>query len=142
MLIDSLIQGRGPVFTVAASATLQEASRELDSRRVGALVALDSRGEVAGVLSERDIIRHVGRSGAAALELKVSDAMTRQVVTVSRDASVDQALACMTDRRIRHLPVIEGGRLVAIVSIGDLVKHKIAAAEAETEAMKAYILAG
>ena len=142
MNIDTLVQGRGPVFTIVADASLQDAAQELSTRRVGALVAVDAAGVVVGVLSERDIIRHLGQTGSAALDLKVSDAMTKDVITIRRDASIDQALGCMTDRRIRHLPVIEGGRLVAIVSIGDLVKQKIAAAEAETEAMKAYILAG
>lgn len=132
----------GDVFTLKASSTLQEAARILDQKRIGAAVAVDSKGRLAGVLSERDIVRRVAESGAAALSMKVSDAMTRDVITAAPDMSIDDALEQMTDRRIRHLPIVEDGKLTGIVSIGDLVKRKIAATEAEAEAMKQYIHAG
>ena len=132
----------GDDFTLKASSTLQEAARILDQKRIGAAVAVDSKGRLAGVLSERDIVRRVAESGAAALSMKVSDAMTRDVITAAPDMSIDDALEQMTDRRIRHLPIVEDGKLTGIVSIGDLVKRKIAATEAEAEAMKQYIHAG
>ena len=132
----------GDVFTLKATSTLQEAVRILDQKRIGAAVAVDSKGRLAGVLSERDIVRRVAESGAAALSMKVSDAMTRDVITATPDMSIDDALEQMTDRRIRHLPIVVDGKLTGIVSIGDLVKRKIAATEAEAEAMKQYIHAG
>lgn len=132
----------GDVFTLKATSTLQEAARILDQKRIGAAVAVDSKGRLAGVLSERDIVRRVAESGAAALSMKVSDAMTRDVITATPDMSIDDALEQMTDRRIRHLPIVVDGKLTGIVSIGDLVKRKIAATEAEAEAMKQYIHAG
>ena len=132
----------GDVFTLKATSTLQEAARILDQKRIGAAVAVDCKGRLAGVLSERDIVRRVAESGAAALSMKVSDAMTRDVITATPDMSIDDALEQMTDRRIRHLPIVVDGKLTGIVSIGDLVKRKIAATEAEAEAMKQYIHAG
>jgi CBS domain-containing protein len=143
MTIQTILNGKGDVvYTIDAAKTLSEAASFLDRTKVGAIVVVDAGGAVCGVLSERDIIRQIARSGEAALTQSVADSMTRAVITVDRTETIDVALARMTDRRIRHLPVIEDGRLVGIVSIGDLVKHKIAAATAEAEAMKNYIMAG
>lgn len=142
MLIAHVLRDKGPaVHTLPAEATLQEAAAELDGRRVGAMVVLDAQGAIVGVLSERDLIREVSRRGSAALADSVGAVMTRDVFTAQLDESIDQGLSRMTDRRVRHLPVVEDGRLVGIVSIGDLVKHRIAAAEAEAAAMQAYIAA-
>ena len=142
MLIAHVLRDKGPaVHTLPAEATLQEAAAELDGRRVGAMVVLDAQGAIVGVLSERDLIREVSRRGAAALADSVGAVMTRDVFTARMDESIDEGLSRMTDRRVRHLPVVEAGRLVGIVSIGDLVKHRIAAAEAEAAAMQAYIAA-
>ncbi|MFZ4122517.1 MAG: CBS domain-containing protein [Caulobacterales bacterium] len=143
MLISHVLKGKGgQVHTLSAEATLAEAARELDVRRVGALVVTDESGRLTGVFSERDLVREVGRRGAACLHDKVSSAMTRGVITASMDETVDEGLERMTDRRIRHLPVVDDGRLIGIVSIGDLVKLRIARAEAEAAAMQAYISAG
>lgn len=95
-----------------------------------------------GIVSERDVARVIGEEGAGGLERSVADVMTREVVFAEPGHSVDHLLALMTDRRIRHLPVCRDDRLVGIVSIGDLVKVKIAEAEAETADLKAYISAG
>ena len=113
----------------------------LDVRRIGAVVALDSGESIIGVLSERDIVRQVARHGQAALDMKVGDAMTRDVVTVPSTMAIEQAMQLMTDRRIRHLPILRNDRLIGFVSIGDLVKWKIAETEAEAEAMKSYLSA-
>jgi CBS domain-containing protein len=142
MLIAHVLRDKGAaVFTLAADVSLESAARELHTRKVGALVVLDESGAVAGVLSERDVVREVARRGEKALEDRVSAAMSRSVITAHLQETVDEGLARMTDRRVRHLPVIEDGRLVGIVSIGDLVKHRIAAVEAEAAAMQAYISA-
>lgn len=142
MLIAHVIRDKGrTVHTLPADATLEQAAKELHQRKVGALVVLDDGGALLGVLSERDIVREIARRGASCLGDRVSAAMTRDVITATPQESVDEGLARMTDRRIRHLPVTEEGRLAGIVSIGDLVKHKIAEAEAESAAMQAYIAA-
>lgn len=142
MLIAHVIRDKGAlVHTLHAAATLEEAARELDAKRVGALVVIDAEGAIAGVFSERDLVREIARRGAVALSDTVGAAMSREVVTAQGDETVDECLARMTDRRVRHLPVVEEVRLVGIVSIGDLVKHRIAAAEADAAAMQAYIAA-
>ena len=142
MLIAHVLREKGAlVHTLPSGATLEQAARELDERRVGALVVLDENGAIAGVFSERDLVREVAKRGCAALsDTEVAAAMTRNVVTAHIDETLDEGLARMTDRRVRHLPVVDGaGALTGIVSIGDLVKHRIAAAEAEAAAMQAYI---
>ncbi|MGE0741866.1 MAG: CBS domain-containing protein [Hyphomonadaceae bacterium] len=142
MLIAQVIRDKGAaVYTLASEATLEEAAREMNEKRVGALIVIDAEGELVGVLSERDIIREIARRGPAALDDRVAIAMTREVIVASLDESVDEGLGRMTDRRVRHLPVLAEGRLVGIISIGDLVKHRIAVAEAEAAAMQAYISA-
>jgi len=142
MLIAHVIRDKGAVVhTLASAATLAEAARELHEKRVGALVVIDAEGEIAGVFSERDLVREIGRRGAAALSDPVVSAMTREVFVAHPDETVDDGLSRMTDRRVRHLPVLVDGRLGGIISIGDLVKHRIAVAEAEAAAMQAYIAA-
>lgn len=142
MLIVSILKDKGEaVYSLPGQATLADAARELNARRVGAIVVLDGDGALAGVLSERDIVREIAKSGAAALSAKVSDAMTKAVITAAPDETVDAGMARMTDRRVRHLPVVVNGKLVGIISIGDLVKRKIEEAEAHAEAMKSYIAA-
>lgn len=143
MKLQMILQDKGQrVVTLRDGDDLQQAAQILDQNRIGAAVALDRRGKVAGVLSERDIIRRVAEQGAAALRMTVGEAMTRDVITASPSDSIDEGLELMTDRRIRHLPIVSEGELVGIVSIGDLVKRKISASEAEAEALKQYIHAG
>jgi CBS domain-containing protein len=129
------------VHTLAASATLEEAARELYEKRVGALVVMDAENAIIGVFSERDLVREIARRGAKALQDDVASAMSREVFTARMEETIDDCLSRMTDRRVRHLPVVEDVRLVGIISIGDLVKHRIALAEAESAAMQAYIAA-
>jgi CBS domain-containing protein len=118
---------------------LKEAAELLDARKVGAMVILNEAGHLIGVISERDIVRAVARGGPAALKSSVAESMTRQVVTARLADTVESAMERMTDRRIRHLPVVESGRLVGLVSIGDLVKWRIAEATAEVAAIRSYI---
>lgn len=143
MLIETILKDKGgKVTTVTASQTLLEAACLLDQKRIGAVVAVDDKGALIGVLSERDIVRRFARNGGSTVDMKVADAMTRGVITASPGETVDTCLGRMTDRRIRHLPVVDDGELRGIISIGDLVKFKIDAVLAETEAMTAYIKGG
>ena len=143
MLIDTILKDKGNlVQTISDSATLAEAANVLDHMRLGALVAVNDSGDLIGVLSERDIVRRFARNGEKTVSMTVSQAMTRGVITASPSEDVDTCLGRMTDRRIRHLPIIDGGKLMGIISIGDLVKYKIDAVLAEAEAMEAYIRSG
>ena len=140
MILEQILKEKGgQVYSVAESATLKEAADLLDTRRVGAMVILNEAGGIIGVLSERDIIRNIARIGAAALKCTVGEVMTRQVVTARPRDTVESAMEKMTDRRIRHLPVVDGGRMIGVVSIGDLVKWRIAEADAEVNAIRSYI---
>jgi len=140
MILEQILREKGgTVYSVAESASLKEAAELLDSRKVGAMVILNEGGALIGVISERDIVRAVARGGPAALKSLVSEAMTRQVVTAKPRETIEAAMDRMTDRRIRHLPVVEGGRLMGVVSIGDLVKWRIAEATAEVAAIRSYI---
>jgi CBS domain-containing protein len=132
------IKGRD-VVTIEPTRTLAEAARLLAERRIGAVIVGDVFRPVLGILSERDIVRAVAERGAASLDEPVSTLMTSKVVTCSCSAAINEIMEIMTEHKFRHLPVMEGGRLVGIVSIGDVVKHRVAEIEAETRAMRDYI---
>ena len=139
MTIAAILERKGgAVITVDSAAPVHEAVRLLAEHRIGAVVALEG-GSVAGILSERDLVYCLAREGAGALELPVSRVMTAPVITVGPSVSVLAALSNMSKRRIRHLPVVEGGSLTGLVSIGDLVAWRISKIEEEAEAMRAYI---
>jgi CBS domain-containing protein len=112
--------------------------RKLGERRIGALPVIDG-GQIAGIMSERDVIYCLRDHGAQVLDWPVSRAMSSPAITAEPHTEVLTALALMTQRRIRHLPVVEGGEIRGIVSIGDLVKYRMERIEAEAEAMRAYI---
>ncbi len=140
MFLEQIVKEKGgQVYSVAESATLKECAELLEKRKVGAMVILNEAGSLIGVISERDIVRNIAKSGAAALSATVGQAMTRQVLTARPRDTVESAMSRMTDRRIRHLPVLEGGRMIGVVSIGDLVKWRLAEADAEVEAIRSYI---
>jgi CBS domain-containing protein len=143
MLLSQILKDKGDmVFTASPHETVGAAAALLHSRRVGAMVVVDADDMVVGILSERDIVRVVAEMGAAGLNQPISKYMTRDVLFAAPAEPVHVLLERMTDRRVRHLPVLNQGRLVGIVSIGDLVKSKIAETEAEAENLKAYISAG
>ncbi|ESQ73838.1 CBS domain-containing protein [Asticcacaulis sp. AC402] len=143
MLINQLLNAKGrQVFTVTPDDTLASVAALLYTRKVGAFVVTDRVDRVVGIISERDIIRAIAQSGGDSLVQPVNKFMTKDVVSAHLGETVETLLSRMTDRRIRHLPVMEGVRLVGIVSIGDLVKARIAASEHEAETLKAYITAG
>ena len=143
MLITEILKAKGDsVFTISPAETVGRAAALLHEHRVGALVVHQEKGGVAGIVSERDVVRALAQGGTAALEEPVSTYMTRDVIYAEPGEMIDSLLARMTDRRIRHLPVCERERLVGIVSIGDLVKAKIAEAVEEAQSLKTYIAAG
>jgi CBS domain-containing protein len=142
MIVEQILNDKGrEVVTLRAEHTLKQAAELLDAKKIGAVVALGVDDRIIGVLSERDIVRQVARLGAAALDMPVGSAMTRAVISVYPATPIDEALQTMTNRRIRHLPVVHSERLVGVISIGDLVKWKIAETEAEANAMKSYLSA-
>ncbi len=140
MNVEQLLSGKGhDVISVQPHRTLAEAIRTLSERRIGAVVVMGADGALVGILSERDIIRALGELGPSALESAVSRSMTSKVVTCRPQTSVDELMEIMTTGRFRHVPVVENGRVTGIVSIGDVVKHRVAAIEAESKAMRDYI---
>src|SRR5436190_23356585 len=143
MLLSQILKDKGDlVFTASPNETIGAAAALLHTRRVGALVLVDEEGSVVGILSERDIVRAVAELGDRALSRPVSICMSAEVIFAQPNETVDDLLGRMTDRRIRHLPVIKDDRLVGIVSIGDLVKRKIDEIESEAQTLKSYISAG
>ncbi len=140
MTIAAILSGKGhEVASIASDAPLTEAVAELGTRRIGCLLVMDG-GEISGILSERDLIYCLTAHGAEVLDWPVSRAMTAPPIVIEPDTDVLAALALMTQRRIRHLPVVSsGGQLKGLVSIGDLVKYRIERIEAEAEAMRTYI---
>jgi CBS domain-containing protein len=142
-MISSILATKGgTIVSAAPDITLREAAQLLTDKRIGAVAVVDTGGSLVGILSERDIVRAVARGGHEALDSPVSASMTAKVVTAAPSDRIDSALARMTDRRIRHLPVMQDGALVGFVSIGDLVKAQIDMALAEADAMRAYIATG
>jgi CBS domain-containing protein len=143
MLVSQILKHKGDlVFTASPHETVAAAAALLHARRVGAMVIVDQQDRVVGILSERDVVRVVAEEGAAGLSRPISTCMTRDVIFAEPGETVQSLLERMTDRRIRPLPVLKDGRLSGLVSIGDLVKSKIAETEAEAETLKAYISAG
>ncbi|ATY32375.1 CBS domain-containing protein [Sphingomonas psychrotolerans] len=141
MTISAILGGKGrDVVSISGDRTVAEAVALLASRRIGAIPVMDGES-VAGIFSERDVIYGLEREGAAALDRMVREVMTAPALTVAPDESVLGALALMTRRRIRHLPVVERGRCIGFISIGDLVKYRIERIESEADAMRAYIQA-
>src|SRR5580658_95881 len=127
MLVSQILKHKGDmVFTASPSDSVAAVAALLQARRVGAMVVLDENHDVAGIVSERDIVRVVAERGAEGLTQPISACMTRDVVFAEPQENVDELMSRMTDRRIRHLPVCRDKRLIGIISIGDLVKSKIA----------------
>lgn len=139
MTIAAILAGRDwEVVTIEAGTPVSQAVALLAEKRIGAVPVMD-KGRVLGILSERDVIYHLRTDGAAMLDWPAEKVMTAPAVTISRDLTVLGALAMMTQRRIRHLPVVEGDRMIGLVSIGDLVKRRIDGIEQEAAAMRDYI---
>ncbi len=143
MNVETILTGKGrDVLTIAPDATIADAVRMLEERRVGAVVVSTDGKAVNGILSERDIIHGLAEHGAALLERRVDQLMTRDVETCVGSATDREVLALMTERRFRHLPVVENGVLAGIISIGDVVKSRLDGIAGEAEAMRDYISRG
>lgn len=137
--VRQLLQSKGgAVYSVSPDARVFEALKLMAEKEIGALLVLDG-GTLAGIMSERDYARKVILHGKSSHDIPVRDIMTSSLVTVSPSQTVDQCMALMTSKRIRHLPVLEGGKLVGLVSIGDLVKEVIAEQELTIRQLESYI---
>ena len=140
MIVNRILSLKGrEVATIEPGRSLSEAARFLAERRIGALLIVDGDRPVAGIISERDIVRAVAMHGAKALDEPVSRFMTEKVVTCTGETSINDVMELMTQQKFRHIPVVESGRLSGIVSIGDVVKLRLEEVEAETQAIKEYI---
>jgi len=139
MIIEAILTRKGrEVATIGAQQTVAQAVAVLGERRIGALPVVDGT-DIVGIMSERDVIYCLQEHGAEVLEWPVERVMTAPALTVTPSDAILNALALMSRRRIRHLPVVADGRLCGIVSIGDLVQHRIEKIETEAEAMRSYI---
>ncbi|MEO1658636.1 MAG: CBS domain-containing protein [Pseudomonadota bacterium] len=127
------------VETLKQVDSLGHAIDRLAELNIGALLVVTDAGDPCGILSERDVIRILKGAPVGHRERSVSEVMTENLITTGPEATVDELLDMMTDRRIRHLPVVEGGKLLGILSIGDVIKHRIRQAREEAEALKSYI---
>ncbi|HET6377891.1 MAG TPA: CBS domain-containing protein [Methylocella sp.] len=140
MTVSRILAAKGrAVVTTQPHRTLEEAAALLTEKNIGAAVVADAEGNVLGMISERDILHAVGKGGAAALGEAVSKHMTTPVITTHENEFIHEAMEKMTVRRCRHLPVLNGGRLAGIVSIGDVVKHRLEQIEQEHQALREYI---
>ncbi|TCO70577.1 CBS domain-containing protein [Rhodovulum euryhalinum] len=128
------------VATVTPDTSVSQAAAELAARRIGSLVVSQDGSEVAGILSERDIVRELGRRGPAVLSDPVSTIMTRQIQTCTLEETADQVLGRMTEGRFRHMPVMDKGRMVALISIGDVVKARLSELSMEKDALEGMIM--
>jgi len=140
MTVASILAAKGrTVATTQATRSIAEAVDELAKRKIGALVVVDGVDRVVGIISERDIVKALARKGAAVLADPVGTIMTRDVVTCAESETVIGVMTRMTRGRFRHLPVVNGGRLDGIISIGDVVKERIGEVEREADEMRSYI---
>ncbi|MEE8270159.1 MAG: CBS domain-containing protein [Alphaproteobacteria bacterium] len=143
MNVDAILRTKGTdVATTRPDATLADVAQVLSEKKIGALVASADGATVDGIVSERDIVRKIAEHGAAALNMSIGDAMTRDVVTCTRKDSLQDLMSTMSGRRIRHLPVVEDGQLCGMVSIGDVVKLRLEEVESEAEALRGFITGG
>lgn len=142
MHVSNVLKSKARAVVVCApDHTLSDVANLLAQHGIGALVVTNGSGHVLGIISERDIIRLLSRHGPDVLTATVSDHMTRKVITCGERESIDRVMSIMNDNRFRHMPVVEQGRLIGIVSLGDMVREHIAAVENEATLMRAYIAA-
>jgi CBS domain-containing protein len=143
MNVAAILKSKGKgVITTTPNTSLLDVAKLLERNGIGCIVVEGEDGKVAGIVSERDIVRAVGQSGAKVLKDPVSTYMTRTVVTAREADTIDRLMSEMTTHHFRHMPVVERGRLIGLVSIGDVVKMRIAEAEMEAAAMRQYIATG
>ena len=135
-----ILQSKGAeVFAVYPDDSISDAVSVLESKNIGAVIVREKGGDVVGILSERDVVRRLSQKGAETLSLRVADCMTPNPFTCAPDATIDELMSKMTEKRIRHLPVTQDGKVIGVISIGDVVKRKIEETEREAAALKEYI---
>lgn len=143
MTVASILNQKGrKVITIPNTTKLLDVSRVLTQNKIGCIVVVDDNDEIVGIVSERDIVRSLGLEGANVLDKPVSYCMTKDVVMCTEETTIDEVMSIMSSQRFRHMPVLENKELIGIISIGDVVKTKIAATEMEAAAMRDYIAAG
>jgi CBS domain-containing protein len=140
MQVMQILKDKGSdVITMPADALVADAVRTLNEQRIGSIVITNRRGDIDGILSERDIVHALAERGPTLLDARAADLMTRHVFTCTPETSLEELMRQMTRRRIRHLPVLEDGRLCGIISIGDVVKHRLMELETEATTLREYI---
>lgn len=143
MNVASILKSKGrAVSTARPDATLLDVVQKLASKKIGAIVVVGDSGHVVGIISERDVIRVIGDQGVGALNQTVAQVMTKNVISCGETSAIDELMEMMTKGRFRHLPVVEDGALVGIISIGDVVKYHVAEVEMEVSAMRNYLATG
>ncbi len=143
MNVSTILQNKGSdVVTRTPDVTLNEIVQLLNEHKIGSVVIVENSGTVCGIVSERDVVNAIATRSGSVLDEPVSDCMTKNVFTCKREDTLEKLMAEMTEHRFRHLPVVEEGQLVGLVSIGDVVKQRIAEAEMEAAAMRDYITTG
>lgn len=140
MFVRQILSNKGDaIVSIQPSARISDIATLMSRERIGAVVVLDAVGQLAGIVSERDIARGLAEHGASLLEMTADQIMTRDVVTCTPDDGTDKLMRKMTQGRFRHLPVIEQAKIVGIVSIGDIVKHRLEELESEASLLQDYI---
>jgi CBS domain-containing protein len=143
MRVVEVLRSKGTnIVSIAPASTLHVAAVLLKENRIGALLVIDDRSTICGILSERDIVSSIARDGAQALAMSVESAMSANVVTCNATDTLEQLMTVMSEHRIRHLPVVENGELIGIISIGDVVKRRISEVSDEARALTEYITMG
>jgi CBS domain-containing protein len=132
----------GSILSVRPATRIADVIKLLAEKRIGAVLVTDADGKLEGILSERDIVRTLAEKAAATFEMTAEEMMTRSPKVTTPDATVAEAMELMTDGRFRHLPVMEGGKLVGLVSIGDVVKARISQQEMEVDSLRTYVSGG
>jgi len=140
MTVASILNGKGrDVVSERAGTSLGDICKTLSEKGIGAIVITDADSHIEGIISERDIVKAIGKKGPGALDVAVGDVMTKSVVTCADEDTVNTVMARMSAGRFRHMPVVKDGKLAGLISIGDVVKHRIAQVELEAEQMRSYI---
>ena len=143
MIVAQMLKGKGDqVITIKPDDTVAAAAKLLAQHRIGAIVVSAGDRAISGILSERDIVRHLAANGASVLQMPVRDLMTAKVVTCRVNDTINELMAIMSQGRFRHVPVVEHGKLTGIISIGDVVKARVAEIESEAQALREYIATG
>jgi CBS domain-containing protein len=141
MLVQQILTSKsgGDVVTIAPGTTISEAAKLLSEKRIGAIIISEDGSKVAGILSERDIVRELGRRGAACMADVVDSVMTAKIIGCTKSDTADQVMQKMTDGRFRHMPVMEGDKMIGLISIGDVVKARLSELAMEKDALEGMI---